>query len=130
MVNNLLADMITRINNSTQLKLFSIKVLNSKFCINILIVLYNLGFISGFKILNFKYINVFLRYYLGKSVIRRLCLLSKPTNRVYISSYYLRKNLYKQNYNSIFILSTTEGLLIDKFSIIFNKGGELILEIF
>ena len=130
MVSFLLGDLLVRLKNASILKLKNVLVLNSKFSLNILWILYELGFLAGFKILNIKFINVFLRYSFGLSAFRHITLISKPTRRVYIKSFNFKKNLYKQNYNSFFILSTNKGIITDKVAILLNVGGELLFEVY
>ena len=127
----LLADLLTRLRNASNLKLKQINVLNSKFCLNILLVLYELGFLTGFKIINIKFIKVFLRYSFNISSFRYIRLLSKPTNSSYLKAKFLgNKNFYKSNYNSFIILSTNKGIITDKMAVFLNCGGKLLFEVF
>ena len=131
MVINLLIDSLIRFKNASNLKLTSIKILNSKYCLNIFLCFWELGFISGFKILNFKYILVYLRYSKYRiSTFRNINLISKPTNFIYLNVKMLKLNLYKSNLNSFLILSTNKGILIDKIAILNNIGGKILFEIF
>jgi len=131
MVFHLLSDLLARLRNASNLKLKEINVLNSKHCLNILLFLYELGFLAGFKVLNIKLIKVFLRYSFNLSSFRYIRLLSKPTKPLYLKVNFLKnKNLYKLNYNSFIILSTNKGLLTLEMACFLNCGGKLLFEIF
>ena len=131
MVVNLLIDSLIRLKNASNLNLLSVKLLNSKACLNMLLYLWELGFISGFKILSFKYILVFLRYTKNRlKAFRNIKIISKPTNPVYLNVKMLKKRLYNSNLNSILVLSTHKGLMNDKIAILNNVGGKVLFEIF
>lgn len=124
-------DTIARIRNASNYKLRYTKVRSSTFTFNVLKILYELGFIAGFKILDFKFILVFLRYFNQFSSFRSLSIISKPSNYIYVSFKQLKfYNFYKYNFNSFFLISTHFGLLTDKQCLSLGIGGKLILEIF
>lgn len=124
-------DSITRIRNSSNLKMKFVKIRTSKFILNVLSILYELGFIAGFKIINLKETLVFLRYLHNFSVFRNLLPISKPSKFIFISKKQLNYyNFNKRNFNSFFLISTNKGILTDKQCISLGIGGKLILEIF
>jgi len=84
MNNFIFADLITRIRVGYKARLLSIKVLKNKLTINFLFLLYKIGLIRSFHILNNeKNILVYLKYKNGKPVIYSLDLISKPSRRIY-----------------------------------------------
>jgi small subunit ribosomal protein S8 len=124
-----ISDMLTRIRNGQKANLNEILLFwpTPKFCIKLLTIFQNEGFIRGFKkiIINEKtYILVLLKYTeLQNPIIRKIERISKPGKRVYISS----KNLWKlNNGKGVLILSTPKGLMTDSQSRFINLGGELI----
>ena len=131
MVIKSLYDTIARLRNASNLHFNQINVRTSIFTLNILKVLYELGFILGFKVLNFKFTLVFLRFFNNFCSFRLLLLLSKPTRQLYVTYKQLKYfNFYKYNFNSFFLISTNYGILTDKQCINLKIGGKLILEVF
>jgi ribosomal protein S8 len=130
MVVKSLFDSITRLRNASNLKMPSVRIRYSIYVLNILNILYELGFISGFKIENFKFALVFLRYFNNFCAFRSLSFLSRPTKFVFISKKQLLFNLSKKNFNSFFLISTNKGIFTDKQCISLGLGGLLVLEIF
>jgi len=123
------SDMLVRIKNGQQAKLFEINLFSptSKNCLQILNILYKEGYIRGFKkvfIDKKLYIKVLLKYDLnGHSVIKKIIRVSKPGRRIYTSI----KSLWKiKSGLGIFILSTPKGFLTDNDARILNTGGEII----
>lgn len=89
---NYLADMLIRIKNGQKAQLDAITLHSNmpKFCYKILEILYQEGFIRGFKINfksdNSKMVKVLLKYEnTGASVIKNITLVSTPGRRVYAS---------------------------------------------
>ena len=84
MNNYIFADLITRIKIGYKSRLLSIKVLKNKLTINFLILLYKIGLIRSFHILNNENkILLYLKYKSNKPVIFSMDLVSKPSKRVY-----------------------------------------------
>lgn len=101
---------------------FSIK---TKICENLLKILWGHNFIIGYKSNN-NLLKIFLKYKKNKPVIFSLKNLSKPSYKLYFNV----KQIWKLNLtNSIFIFSTSKGLLSLPMCKIENIGGELILVI-
>lgn len=101
---------------------------NSKVCINILSILYKLGYIRGFSIVNKKEVVVLLKYHLNKSVIKNIGVVSTPGRRVYYDNKKL-KNLISKKDHGFYIISTSKGVLTDEEAFNFNVGGEVLLKI-
>jgi small subunit ribosomal protein S8 len=121
---NVLNDSISRIINAQQSNLLITKLFFSKKVINILKVLWSEGFIWGFSISkDKKTIKVFLRYYKGRPVIKKIKQISKPGRWVYVSSDFLLKYSFGTGF---FIISSSIGVH-SSFSLSKKKlGGEVI----
>lgn len=127
MVNDTIADMLTRIRNANQMKYKTVNVLKTKITVGIADILTKEGFIDGsvaekdtkpaILILNLKYTKK------KERVITGLKRISKPGLRVYTSSAELPKVL---NGLGIAIISTPEGLMTDKEARKRNLGGEVL----
>ena len=102
--------MFTNIKNGQMAKKSVIIGPRKNICESFLKILWNEGFISGYKISsqNHKNLEIFLKYTKnGKPVINSLKFLSKPSQRVYYSS----KQIWKLDSSKTFvILSTNRGL--------------------
>jgi small subunit ribosomal protein S8 len=126
-----ISDLITRIRNGQNQKLLKITLYKptSKFCLNFLNILYNEGYIRGYKILNLKplTVEVLLKYTAeGEPVIKKITRISKPSRRFYVKI----KSLWNVKSGlGIFIISTPKGLMTDLDAKILNQGGEVICSI-
>jgi small subunit ribosomal protein S8 len=107
---NYLWNMFTNIKNGQMAKKSVIIGPRKNICESFLKILWNEGFISGYKISsqNNKNLEIFLKYTKnGKPVINSLKFLSKPSQRIYYSS----KQIWKLDSSKTFvILSTNRGL--------------------
>jgi len=84
MNNFIFADLITRIKVGYKARLLSIKVLKSKLTVSFLFLLYKIGLIRSFYMLNNeKSILIYLKYKNNRPVIYSIDLVSKPSRRVY-----------------------------------------------
>jgi small subunit ribosomal protein S8 len=127
MVNDLIADLITRIRNGHTAHLSSILVYNSKFSRRFLDLLYDQGFICGYSINHLKqsqhYLNVYLKYSGGQPTIKKIYKISTKGRRVYCGV----AELWRLNHGfGHFIISTTKGLMIDEKARYLRLGGEVI----
>jgi ribosomal protein S8 len=83
MTNYNLADLIVRIKVAFTARLVSVKVLKTKLNINFLFLLYKIGLLRSFHVLE-KEILVYFKYKKnGKSLIYDITLVSKPSKRIY-----------------------------------------------
>ena len=102
--------MFANIKNGQMAKKSVILQTRKNICESFLKILWDEGFISGYKILtqNDKKIEIFLRYTrAGKPAIHSLKCLSKPGQRLYYSA----KQIWKLDPSKIFIIfSTNKGL--------------------
>jgi len=128
----LLHDMLSRIQNALTLRRRIVLVLRSKFCIEILKVLRNDGFIQGFSIYekNSKYILISLNYINNISLIKRFKCYSSCSKYIYVNSKKILKN-YNQGFflfsNSKYGIITSDFLYKNQNKI--NVGGILLFQI-
>lgn len=125
MINNILADSITRIKNGYTSNLDSVDLKRSNYMVNIIKVLYNEGFIWGYHLRTKNKIVVYLKYSMNNtSIIRDLKLISRPSWKIYCSYLDL---LYLTVYNNgIFVLSTSSGLMSSVDALKQKLGGKLL----
>jgi small subunit ribosomal protein S8 len=125
---NLLSDLIMRIKVANTAKILKVNVLNSKLCLNILKVMYKIGYIRGFVVVDNKTITVLLKYINNKPVIRNIYVISTPGRRVYLKSNELKKQVNRKD-SGFYVISTSKGLITDEESVLFNVGGEALIKI-
>lgn len=125
-VNDVLSDMVARINNAQQAKLLQTKVIKSKLNTNVLNVLKQEGFIDSYKE-DENFLKVTLKYDMGKPIINVFERISKPGRRVYSKISKLSK-FY--NGLGINILSTPKGVMTDHQAKELNVGGEVLCVVF
>ena len=125
MVNDIIADMLTRIRNANQMKYDTVEVLVSKMTKEIARILKAEGYISDFKVNENNLMTLNLKYSEGKKerVITGLKRISKPGLRVYAKHDELPKVL---NGLGIAIISTSEGIMTDRDARQKNLGGEVL----
>jgi len=123
--NDIISDMIIRIKNAQARKLMSTKCLHSNTTLSILNVLYEEGYIRGYKQLNFKELEIYLKYYLDKPVIENIKRVSKPGRRVYYSI----KDILNTDSSELYILSTSKGILSSTKANRMKLGGEALFKI-
>lgn len=126
MVNDPIADMLTRIRNANQVKSPSVKMPSSNIKVEIAKILLDEGFITGFNVegdvkkeltINLKYAES------GERVIKGLRRISSPGLRVNVSVDqipYVRRGL------GIAIISTSKGLMTDAKARKLGVGGEVL----
>ena len=124
MVNDIIADMLTRIRNANQMKYDTVEVLVSKMTKEIARILKAEGYISEYTIADNK-MTLNLKYSEGKKerVITGLKRISKPGLRVYAKHSELPKVL---NGLGIAIISTSKGIMTDRDARKENLGGEVL----
>jgi small subunit ribosomal protein S8 len=120
--------MISIIKVGCNARHLNVIVQNSKLCLNVLTVLYKLGYIRGYIIKDKKNVVVLLKYINNKPTIRNINVISTPGRRKYIDYKTLQSELKKKD-NGFFILSTSKGIITDEESLMFNIGGEVLLKI-
>ena len=127
MVNDTIADMLTRIRNANQMKYNSVSVYNTKITRAIATILKDEGYILDYaenKEDN-KFLELTLKYGENKKerVITGLKRISKPGLRVYVTHEELPRVL---NGLGIAIISTSKGIMTDKHARENGLGGEVL----
>ena len=126
---HLLSDCFSRLTTSAKLSKKNVVVLNSNVVKKSLFILYKLGFIRYFKILSFKYIKIYLKYYQGNnSVLRGVSSLSKPSLQFFIKFKNLQRYAFNNKFsiNGFIICSTSRGLLTDIECVLTKTGGKAL----
>ena len=127
MVQDIIADMLTRIRNANQMRYENVEVLGSKMTLGIAEILKREGYIADFnyeKSPKGDKLNVTLKYGEKKErVITGLKRISKPGLRVYANVEDLPRVL---NGLGIAIISTPKGLMVDREARKANLGGEVL----
>lgn len=128
MINDTIADMLTRIRNANLAKHQIVQVPATKMVKNILTVLREEGFIYEFEEIGEQlkaYIIISLKYK-GKNkqpIITELKRISKPGLRVYANHKKLPKVL---GGIGIAVISTSQGIMTDRYARKFGLGGEIL----
>ena len=124
-MNNKIWCIISTIKNSLVSNKRIIREKRQKNCEAILNILWDEGFILGYKTckLNSKYIIIFLKYNENYPVIKSIKSISKPSTKIYYSS----KQLWKLNiHQALIILSTNKGIFSSEECKKLKLGGEPI----
>ncbi len=130
MVNDIIADSLTRIRNASMRRLDTTTLYYAKIVVSILEVFKSRGFIKDFSV-NDKdgkqSISVQLAYNdRGYSVINEIKRISKPGRRVYKSCTELKR--FKNGYGVI-VVSTNKGVIGNEEAYKQNVGGEALCSI-
>lgn len=130
MINDLIADSITRIRNASMRGQEVTQLIHSKIVEAIVKILAEKGYIESYKVVeegNKKYINVVLKYEeVGKKkkpVINEIKRISKPGRRVYRGKDEIKR--FKNGYGTI-IVSTSKGVLPNDEAYRQGVGGEVL----
>lgn len=125
---HLLSDCFSRLSTSAKLSKKTVVVLNSSIVKKSLFIVYKLGFIRYFKVLSYKYIKIYLRYYQTGSVLRGISTLSKPSLKFFIKVKNLQKFAFNNKFsiNGFIVCSTSRGLLTDIECILTKTGGKAL----
>lgn len=125
MMQDTIADMLTRIRNAQSAKKVIVAMPSSKIKKSIASVLKDEGYIEDFKIEGEKKpeLIITLKYYAGKPVIERLERISCPGLRIYRSCEELPTIM---NGLGVAIVSTSKGVITDRKARSLNVGGEVV----
>lgn len=128
MMNDLIADALTRIRNAAMRKLEVATLLHSNTVVGILEVLQQKEYIESYKVIdgesNKKTVQVTLKYDDNdNSVINELKRVSKPGRRVYKSFDELKN--FKSGYGTI-IVTTNKGIIANDEAYASKVGGEVL----
>lgn len=128
MVNDTVADMLTRIRNAKAMRYKTVEVPSTKLTSGIADILVKEGYIDGYSVSESPTGNMLilsLKYSKSKeSVITGLKRISKPGLRVYAKANELPRVL---NGLGTAVISTSEGLMTDKEARGKSLGGEVLL---
>ena len=128
MMNDIIADALTRIRNAALRKLEVATLLHSNTVVGVVTVLEKKEYIESFKVVdgknNKKTIEVTLKYDDNdNSVINEIARVSKPGRRVYKNASEIKS--FKNGYGTI-IVSTNKGVIANDEAFAANVGGELL----
>lgn len=130
MVNDIIADSLTRIRNASMRKLESTTLYYAKIVVSILEVFKDKGFVKEYNVTEKdgkQSILVQLAYdERGKSVINEVKRISKPGRRVYKARSELKR--FKNGYGTI-VVSTSKGVISNDEAYRANVGGEALCSI-
>ena len=125
-----IADTLTRIRNAGMAFHPKVSFDASKIKMHILTILKKEGFISDFKLHKKEAkkpkIEVVLKYFDNRSVIRKIIRISKPSLRKYISAQDIQP---VKNNMGIMIMSTSQGIMTGREAKAKNLGGECICKL-
>lgn len=127
MVNDTIADMLTRIRNAARNEQKEVKCLNSKVCRGVAAILQTEGYINGFDVVEDGrqgLIRVKLKYGpRGETVLHRIDRVSKPGCRVYRKVDDMGRPMQGLG---MAIVSTSRGVLSDRQCREQRIGGEVL----
>ncbi len=133
MINDMIADSITRIRNASIRGQEVTKLLYSKIVESIVKILQEKGYIESYKVVedgNKKFINVVLKYEESgkkrKPVINEIKRISKPGRRIYKGKDEIKR--FKNGYGTI-IVSTSKGVLPNDEAYRQGVGGEVLISV-
>lgn len=130
MVNDIIADSLTRIRNASMRRLESTTLYYAKIVVSILEVFKDKGFVKEYNVTEKdgkQSILVQLAYdECGKSVINEVKRISKPGRRVYKARSELKR--FKNGYGTI-VVSTSKGVISNDEAYRANVGGEALCSI-
>lgn len=124
-MNNNLWNILTSIKNGQLAKKKTIVVPRQTLSENLLKVLWDEGYILGYKIKTLNTIKIFLKYKkTGAPAINILRTVSKPSQKVYLTI----SQIWKFDFsNSLGIFSTSKGLKSAQQCKLIKTGGELLV---
>lgn len=129
MINDPIADMLTRIRNASRAGHATVGFQYSRIKEEILNILKREGFIADFKVKtegNKRDIAVTLKYFEKKPVIRSIERVSTPGRRIYVT----RDDLCATKNNmGISIVSTSKGVTTGRQAKRLGVGGEILLRV-
>lgn len=130
MVNDIIADSLTRLRNASMRRLEVTNLYYAKIVVSILDVFKAKGFVKDYNINNKEgkqSISVQLAYdERGLPLINEIKRISKPGRRVYKGRNELKK--FKNGYGTI-VVSTSRGVIANEEAYIQNVGGEALCSI-
>lgn len=126
-MNDLIADMLARIQNAIMRKKDTVNVLNTNINREILEVVKKEGMIEDYTVLDGdREVEVTLLYKGQEPVIRKLQRVSKPGQRIYVTKKEIKPIM---NGRGISIISTSKGVMSGAMAKSQDLGGEFICKI-
>ena len=130
MMNDIIADGLTRIRNAAMRKLEVTQLLHSKLMEDVLKVFEEKGYIESYKVIedgNKKFINVTLKYDENdNSAFNEIKRISTPGRRVYKGYEDIKR--FKNGFGTL-VVSTNKGVLPNDKAYKLKVGGEVICSI-
>ncbi|MFC3847029.1 30S ribosomal protein S8 [Helicobacter baculiformis] len=130
MVNDIVADSLTRIRNASMRRLEVTELYYAKIVVSILEIFKSRGFIANYQVVEKRgknFISVELAYDdRGRAVISEIKRLSKPGRRLYKQASELKR--FKNGYGVI-VVSTSKGVITNEEAYKQNVGGEVLCSI-
>ncbi|WP_120945463.1 MULTISPECIES: 30S ribosomal protein S8 [Helicobacter] len=130
MVNDIVADSLTRIRNASMRRLEVTELYYAKIVVSILEIFKNKGFIANYQVVQKEgkdFISVELAYDdKGRALISEIKRLSKPGRRLYKQASELKR--FKNGYGVI-VVSTSKGVITNEEAYKQNVGGEVLCSI-
>lgn len=130
-LNDPLGDLLTRIRNAYGRRKNSVSSPSSRLRTRVLDVMKAEGYIRDYSVTEFDdgkaEVEIELKYFDGKPVIREISRVSKPGRRVYVSAKTIPS---VANGLGVAILSTPKGVMADHDAREHNVGGEVLCQIF
>ena len=121
-----IADMLTRIRNAQQVYKVTVTMPSSKIKVAIAAVLKDEGYIESFEIKGTQAkpeLEIALRYYAGRPVIKRIDRVSRPGLRIYKGSGSIPQVM---NGLGVAIVSISRGVMTDRKARANGVGGEVL----
>lgn len=129
MLQDNIADLLTRIRNAQMAGKQSVSIYSSNFKVSVVSILKQEGYIADFSIVSLDdkpSLSIELKYYNDKPVIRKIERISRPGLRIYASVDEI------DNMTSgigILILSTSKGVITDHTAKSLGIGGEVVCRV-
>lgn len=122
---DLVADTLTRIQNGIKVGKTDVSVMKSNLIKSVLLVLKYEGMINGFEETD-SAINVSLKYVGGEPMVAHFSKVSKPGQRIYVSS---NEIIPVMNGRGIAIISTSKGVMSGAVAKSKKLGGEYLCNV-
>jgi small subunit ribosomal protein S8 len=127
MMNNGVIDLIIRIKNGYQAHRDTITTPSSRFKLQVLQKMQDLGYIESFEqVDDINYYTIHLKYEQGEPALTGVKLYSKPGRRWYVSAHDLKPVLSGMGHS---LLSTSKGIKTNREARKEQVGGELLFDL-
>ena len=119
----MLSNIICNIRNGQMAYLLKVSVKETKYCSQILNILWCENFIRGYSKGKNGTLFILLRYFKGRPAFHRLVIISKRSRKCTVS--WLDLIHYQKNFG-VFILSTPKGIITSDIAIKKKVGGQVL----